>query len=60
MSAVEIKKLPRVQRRKLFQLVSEQMRHEEDRQDHESANAALREPGENVPWEKARKRLGWA
>jgi hypothetical protein len=64
MSAVEviseIKKLPPVQRRKVFQFVSEQLRQEEDRIDNQKADAALSEPGENVPWDEAKKRLGWS
>ena len=64
MSAVEviseIKKLPQVQRRKVYQFVSDQIRREEDRQDNETANRALAEPGENIPWTEARKRLSWA
>ncbi|MBI5773942.1 MAG: hypothetical protein HZA89_09405 [Verrucomicrobia bacterium] len=64
MSAVEviseIKKLPKVQQRKVYQFVDEQLRREEDRRDNEAANRALAEPGENIPWAEARKRLGWA
>jgi len=64
MSAVEviseIKKLPQIQRRRVFQFVDEQLRHEEDRRDNEAANRALKERGENIPWPQARKRLGWA
>jgi hypothetical protein len=64
MSAVEviseIKKLPQVQRRKVYQFVSAQIRREEDRQDNEAANRALAESGENIPWTEARKRLSWA
>jgi hypothetical protein len=64
MSAVEviseIKKLPQVQRRKVYQFVSDQIRREEDRQDNEAANRALAESGENISWTKARKRLSWA
>ncbi len=64
MSAVEviseIKKLPQVQRRKVYQFVDEQLRDEEDRRDNETANSALKEQGENIPWSEARKRLGWA
>ena len=64
MSAVEviseIKKLPQVQRRKVYQFVDEQLRREEDRRDNEAANRALEENGKNIPWTEARKRLGWA
>jgi hypothetical protein len=63
MSAVEviseIKKLPQVQRRKVYQFVDEQLRCEEDRRDNEAANRALEERGESIPWSEARKRLGW-
>ena len=64
MSAVqiisEIKKLPQVQRQKVFRFVDAQLRRAEDRIDNEAANRALQESGENVPWSEARKRLGWA
>jgi hypothetical protein len=64
MSAVEviseIKKLPQVQRRKVYRFVDEQLRREEDRRDNEAANRALKEQGENIPWLEARKRLDWA
>ena len=64
MSAIEviseIKKLPQVQRRKVYQFVSDQIRREEDRQDNEAANRALAESGANIPWTEARKRLSWA
>ncbi|MGD1084394.1 MAG: hypothetical protein ABSA47_06520 [Verrucomicrobiota bacterium] len=64
MSAVEviseIKKLPQVQRRKVYQFVGEELRREEDRRDNEAANHALEERGENIPWTEARKRLGWS
>ena len=56
----EIKKLPRGQRRKVFQFEDEQLRREEDRRDNEAANRALEEKGGNIPWTQARKRLGWA
>jgi len=63
MSAVEviseIKKLPRIQQRKVYQFVDEQLRREEDRRDNEAANRALKEQGQNIPWPQARKRLGW-
>jgi hypothetical protein len=61
MSAVEviseIKKLPQIQRRKVFRFVDEQLRREEDRRNNEAADRALKEPGENIPWSKASKRL---
>ena len=64
MSAVEIiseiKRLPQPQRRKIFRYVDEAMRQEEDRRDNAAADRALAEPGDNIPWAKARKRLGWA
>jgi hypothetical protein len=63
MSAVEviseIKKLPKVQRQKVYQFVDEQLRREEDRRDNEAADRALKEKGENISWPEARKRLGW-
>jgi hypothetical protein len=64
MSAIEviseIKKLPQIQRRKVFQFVDEQLHREENRRDNEAADRALKESGENIPWSEARKRLGWA
>lgn len=63
MSAVEviseIKKLPPLQRQKVFQFVSEQLRQEENRIDNERADAALEEPGESIPWSEARRQLDW-
>jgi hypothetical protein len=63
MSAVEvileIKKMPQLQRRKVYRFVDEQLRREEDRRDNEEADRALKEQGENIPWPEARKRLGW-
>jgi len=56
----EIKKLPQVQRRKVYRFVDEQLHREENCRDNEAANRALEEPGENIPWSEARKRLGWA
>jgi mRNA interferase RelE/StbE len=54
MSAVEviseIKKMPKVQRRKVYQFVDEQLRREEDRLDNEAAERALTERGKNIPW----------
>jgi hypothetical protein len=55
----EIKKLPPVQQRKVYQFVDEQLRQEEERRDNAAANRALEESGENIPWTEARKRLGW-
>ena len=64
MSAVEIisetERLPQPQRRKIFRYLSEQLRREEDRRDNAAAERALAEPGDNIPWAEARKRLGWA
>jgi hypothetical protein len=57
---LEIKKLPQVQRRKVYRFVGEQLRREEDRRDNDAANHALEEKGENIPWSEARKRLDWA
>jgi hypothetical protein len=63
MSAVEvigaIKKMPQVQRRKVYRFVDEQLRREEERRDNEAANRALQEKGANISWPEARKRLGW-
>ncbi len=56
----EIKKLPRTQQRKIYQFVDEELRQIEDRRDNAAAERALAEPGENIQWPKARKRLGWA
>ena len=55
----EIKKLPRTQQRKIYQFVDEELRQMEDRQDNAAAERALAEPGKNIPWPQARKRLGW-
>jgi len=64
MSAVEIiseiKKLPQAQRRKVFRFVDAQLQKEEDRRDNAAADRALAEPGPNIPWAEARKRMGWA
>ena len=64
MSAVEIiseiKRLPQSQQREVFRFVDEQIRQEEDRRDNAEADRALAEPGDNIPWDEARKRLGWA
>jgi len=57
MSAVEvilaIKKMPRVQRRKVYRFVDEELRREEERRDNEAANRALKEKGANIPWSGA-------
>ena len=56
----EIKKLPRTQQRKIYRFVDEELREAEDRQDNAAAERALTEPGKNISWPQARKRLGWA
>ena len=56
----EIKKLPQPQQKKVFQFVDEKLRRAEDRIDNAAAERALAEPGENIPWSEARKKLGWA
>ena len=56
----EIKKLPQPQQRKVYEFVDEKLRRAEDRHDNAAAERALAEPGENIPWSDARKRLGWA
>ncbi len=64
MSAIEvideIKKLPRVQQRKVFRFVDENLRRAEELADNAAAERALAEPGKNIPWSEARKKLGWA
>ena len=55
----EIKKLPSPQRRKVFRFVDEELHDLEDRADHAAADRALAEPGANIPWSAARKKLGW-
>ena len=56
----EIKKLPQTQQKQVFRFVDEKLRHAEDRVDNAAAERALAEPGENIPWSEARKKLGWA
>ncbi len=56
----EIKKLPRAQQRKVFRFVDENLRRAEDLVDNAAAECALAEPGKNIPWSEARKKLGWA
>ncbi len=56
----EIKKLPPAQQRKVFCFVDENLRRAEDLADNAAAARALAEPGKNIPWSAARKRLGWA
>lgn len=64
MSAVEIiseiKKLPQTQQRKVFRFVDEKLRQTEDLADNAAAERSLAEPGKNIPWSEARKKLGWA
>jgi hypothetical protein len=64
MSAIEvideIKKLPQAQQRKVFRFVDEKLRRAEDLVDNAAAERALAEPGKNIPWSEARKKLGWA
>jgi hypothetical protein len=64
MSATEIisqiKKLPQPQRRKVFRFVDTELRRVEDAVDNAAADRALAEPGKNIPWSEARKKLGWA
>ncbi len=64
MSAVEIiaeiEKLPKDERLAVIHFVDAQLRAEEDRRDNEAADAALAESGDNIPWDAAKKRLGWA
>ncbi len=56
----EIKRLPQTQQQKVYKFVDEKLREAEDRHDNAAARRALAEPGENIPWNEASKRLGWA
>jgi hypothetical protein len=56
----EIKRLPKTQKEKVFRFVGEEMRQAEDLIDNDAAERALAEPGANIPWSEARKKLGWA
>ncbi|HZL79601.1 MAG TPA: hypothetical protein VFC17_12180 [Candidatus Limnocylindrales bacterium] len=56
----EIKKLPHTQRKKVLRFVDENLRRAEDLADNAAADRALAEPGANIPWSAARKKLGWA
>lgn len=56
---LEIKKLPAVQRKKVFRFVDAELRHAEDIANNDAADRALAESGENIPWTDARKSLGW-
>jgi hypothetical protein len=55
----EIKKLPQTQQKKVLRFVDENLRHAEDLVDNAAAEHALAEPGANIPWSEARKKLGW-
>ena len=63
MSAVEIiseiKKLPTAQQKKVFRFVGK-LHIAENHVDNAAAARALAEPGKNIPWSEARKKLGWA
>jgi hypothetical protein len=56
----EIKKLPQLQRKKVFRFVDEKLCHAEDRVDNAAAKRALTEPSASILWSEARKKLGWA
>lgn len=56
----EIKKLPQPQRKKILRFVDEELRRAENLADNAAAERALAEPGANIPWSEARKKLGWA
>ena len=54
----EIGRLPDEDRRQLFRFVEEAMQMEADRLDNEEADRALAH-GEFLPWDQAKKELGW-
>ena len=56
----EIKKLPSPQRKKVLRFVDKELRQAEDLADNAAAERALAEPGANIPWSEARKKMGWA
>ena len=56
----EIKKLPQTQQKKVLRFVDENLRRAEDLVDNAAAEHALAEPGVNIPWSEARKKLSWA
>ena len=56
----EIKRLPPPQRKKVLRFVAEELREAENLMDNAAAERALAEPGANIPWSVARKKLGWA
>ena len=56
----EIKRLPLPQRKKVLRFVDEELRQAENLADNAAAARALAEPGANIPWQVARKKLGWA
>ncbi len=64
MSATEIisemKTLLPTQQKKVFRFVDENLRRAEDLADNSAAARALAEPGKNIPWSAALKKLGWA
>ena len=55
----EIEKLPKNERFEVFRFVDAQLHAAEDRIDNDAADRALAEPGDNIPWHEAKKRLGW-
>ena len=40
--------------------MDEELRQAENLMDNAAAERALAEPGANIPWNEARKKLGWA